>query len=309
MEELNLAGIHPSRWDEARARARVVQDYLKISRPSAKDRQEYADKLGISSNFFGRLVAAWKVGKNAKGLMVSRNHGMRYNNARLPKRVRAIIGEAINSSKADAPFKDVRHIVESACHREGLKPPSIATLHSYLMRAREICPTSSDPRIVIGELTVDIPCFAEDGQVFRPRLMLAVEVASRNIVGHLVSAAHQDLAHVSMVRNIRKAGNLDQITIDNVQLEAIGTEATRRSALVGESKDMIRRQLSLVMGSRLAGLRLIYRPRTSSRSECTLTTRRGQPLRLESVRAAVALAVIEHNKLWPARVSKLPKAA
>jgi hypothetical protein len=39
MNELDLTGINPLRWEDARLRARIVQNYLQLSKPTELDRE------------------------------------------------------------------------------------------------------------------------------------------------------------------------------------------------------------------------------------------------------------------------------
>lgn len=295
VHDLDLAEINPLRWELARTRARVVQEYLRMAKPREADRQECAAELGISVNAFRRLLAAWKEGAGAKGLMVNGKHGPRHS-TRLPPRSKTILKAAISLYGSGGTLKDVERAVAQQCANENVPSPSKATIHNHLMSARaEQQPTNLKPLIVVGELLITLPCVSRQQELVRPKLLVAVEIASRKILAYHVDTHTAAPRYLDLLTKLRECGHELPMVIDQAFLPDLAA-ATTSLGLGFESRASIRRRLSRTFGSRLNGLQLIYRAKAAAAPERVLAKSRGRTISFDMAVQALELAIRVHNQ-------------
>lgn len=298
MTALDLTEVDPLNWERAQARARAVQAYLALPKRNGVERDRLAAELGISPNLFSRLVAAWKAGKGVDGLMVNGRKGFR-TSTRLDRRSAEIMQSAIAFHGVNATLKEVKAAVLNQCAKESLKAPSTATIHTHLVRSRsEQQATNVQPLIVVGEVLVMLPCQDEAGEIVQPKLVLAVEVESRQIVAFRVVPHTENADYLELLAEVRRENRTSPISIDAEFRKQFSTATAKSLRLSFQTRAYVRRWLSRTLGSRLHNLPVVYRAAATATPERVLIRRKGKSVSLGVAIQAVGLAVQEHNARW-----------
>lgn len=309
MTELDLADINPLNWERARARARAVQAYIDLPKKSGVERDKFAADLKISPNLFSRLVAAWRAGKGMDGLMVGGKQGAR-RTTRLPARSTAILRSAITLYGASGTLKEIKKAVLAQCAVEGAPAPCKSTIHDYRMHAhRDQQAANVEPIIVVGELLVTLPCLAANGAIVRPKLLVAVEVASRHILGFRVMPHTRYPDLTEFISDVRRRDRSLEIIIDDTLRSAVAAAGAGLMKLSFESRGSVRRRLCRTFGSDLNGLQLIYQQSTAASPEQMLARKNGRAVSFNVAVEALELAIRQHNEKWPAVENDLQAAA
>ncbi|NCP23892.1 MAG: hypothetical protein GW854_07070 [Erythrobacter sp.] len=188
MEDITMRGVAPMRWKEMRKRVATLQRYGALGRPTAKDREDAADELGLSVNQFKRLVRSWRLHKKPALL----------NGAGAPEKTRShrsdglaqdvldIIGNAIRLHGPSEVPAVITNTVWTECDRKSLDRPSNSTIWKAVGEARRFqrCVPGADQEIIIGRAWADLPIQNGDdtSTMFRPELLIALELPERRII-------------------------------------------------------------------------------------------------------------------------------
>ena len=100
MNELDLSGVAPMRWQEVRRRVTAVREYLELAQPTVSDREAAAGKVGLSLDQFERLMRSWRIHSDPARLdgAGSLARARRNRSDGLPSEVQRIIQRAIEEA-------------------------------------------------------------------------------------------------------------------------------------------------------------------------------------------------------------------
>lgn len=300
LTDFDLRNIDPRYWETARARSEAIQAYISLQKRSGAERNKLAAKIGISANLFSRLLVNWKAGQGVNGLMVGRRGAQRAS-TRVHPRSREIMFGAIDFYGTSGTFKEIKAAVLEQCSRENLAAPSKGTIHYNLMRARsERGAANLQPMIVAGELRISLPYANDNNDLERPKMLVAVDVATRNIIAHRVMGQCEAPDYLSLLSEVRDAGHTLPVLMDEAVLHVFADDTISDLEPTFESRAAVRRRLCHTFGSYLDGLQITYRPTNSRSLDRMLVSTKAKVVSLVTATKAVDLAVQEHNRKWPA---------
>jgi hypothetical protein len=241
--------------------------------------------------------------------MVNGKHGPR-NSSRLSARSKLIMHSAISLHGIDGRLKQVTATIRAQCAEEGIAAPAKATIHNHLMLARgEQRVMVEEPLIAVGELLVALPCLTEHGELVRPRVLAAVECASRRVLCFRVVPETVKSNYAQLLDQVRNDGHTVAMVTGHDRKDEIGDADAKRWGLDFESRGSIWRRLRCVFGSRLDGLSLIYREKAAAPPEHLLIRKKGRAISFAVAVEAIELAVRQHNNKWPHTALEFQEAA
>ncbi|MDH7971291.1 hypothetical protein QH494_03785 [Sphingomonas sp. AR_OL41] len=185
---IDLTGVDPIHWAEARRRVAILRDWCAVKRHSRAQCVAAAVRMGVSVKHFERLVVTWKRFGEARRISGSgsRRGETRASHA-MPAATRTAIDEAISALGPAARFTDILAEVERRCRDADTPPPSYGMIHYVLMRTRSVQAPGGESQpceIRIARVACVLPV-ALDGRVeFTPELVLAVGAPDGIILGH-----------------------------------------------------------------------------------------------------------------------------
>lgn len=136
-KELDLTGVHPTRWAEIRKRIEVIEAYLELDKPTHVQEAQHAEMLGIAPPQFRRLVSTWQSHRDPAKLPNARaapNTGS--GKGQVSHDVNTIIQNAITSAEPGANARKLWLQIAEACEAAGLKAPSRNAVWLRLNKAK-----------------------------------------------------------------------------------------------------------------------------------------------------------------------------
>lgn len=292
MDELDLSGVDPLRWDEVRRRVAVIRSYLAIPHPTKGDRQAHADRLDRSVNQFMALVRAWRQHRSAARIAASGTHRRRHRSPghlSVDPVARRIAADAIEELGTDATLSSLSRLVRTRCEARGVTPPSDSTIWN-MVRAERRGRASGETGVVIGTCMVRLPV-ATPQSTSQPMLTLAVRASDKAILAASLGTADWTSAGQALAAANAEQGSarVDRDLIG--QRHAAGLSAGVEAVTGAASRSA----LSRILGLGIDDLPLIYRPAKAAPAERLLTTREDRPLSPADARALIVAAVSRHN--------------
>lgn len=183
--DIDLAGVDPLRFEEARRRVSVVKSYLAIDRPTDHDRKTHAASLNLSVNQLLALVRAWKETGRASALSAAGSAkgtprpGSKRN---LPTRSKEVALEVMRSMGSETSHVEMTKAVHARCAALGVKAPSRSTLWNMSMAMRRKRGDSAgEGAVVVARCNVRLPTLTPEGVVF-PKITLIVDAKDGRIL-------------------------------------------------------------------------------------------------------------------------------
>jgi hypothetical protein len=288
---IDLTGIDPVHWAEARRRVAILREWCATARHSKAEGEVYARRMGVSVKHFARLVAVWrKHGDVVRIAGAGSPRGTPRKAVRLPAATHRAIAETIAELGSSADFELVRREAERRCEAAGTRTASTGMVHHLLMRARqqgEAADSATKPVILIGRVRLLLPVDVGSG-VAEPDLLLAMVKCGGQILGHrlilndnLAASASELLAELST-----EGGAMEGATtiLSSDVARALGG-APRPAAKHGKRS----RLLSKELGSSLAGLPVRHQGKRCESHGIA------SALNPEDAAEAVEAAVAKHN--------------
>ncbi len=188
MDDITMNGVAPTRWNAMRKRVEVLQRFAAIDKPTAKDREDAAEQLGLSANQFKRLVRSWRLHKDPAALngAGAPEQKRSHRSDGLDESVLAIIDAAIDLHGPSAQPSVISNTVWAECDRRSLTRPSNGTIWNSIREARRIAGPISDagPEILVGRVWAELPVRKrrDKPEHVRPELLVALKLPEREIV-------------------------------------------------------------------------------------------------------------------------------
>lgn len=188
MEGIDLSGVDPTRWPEIRRRVAILDEYCAIPDRKQRSRRAYAKRLGIGEAHFSALAQIWRERRNPADLPGAQARQSPKPANRLPAASADVASDVIEKLGAMARRRDVLIEVKRRCADAAIVPPSDATITNMLTAARasHAGATAFEPEILIGICAARLPA-QHDDEVVLPRLLIAVQLPERVIVGYDVA--------------------------------------------------------------------------------------------------------------------------
>lgn len=298
MDELDLSGVDPLRWDEVRRRVSVVKDYLSLPFPTNLDQKAHANQLDLSVNQFMALVRVWREYRSAARMAASGAHrrgSRRPSRLSLDPRTKDATAAVIDELGPNASLSSIMRLVEERCGALGVRAPSRGTVWNMAMSARQ-GHDSGETGIVIGTCSVRLPMATPDGTVL-PSLTIAVRAAD----GAILAAALEPADWRST------AATIASTAVADAQVRAASDLLTSKRPAEGPNgvtpipAVKARSAISRILGRSVDGIALIYQPSKALAPERLLTTKQDRPLSRTDVRTLVTGAIAKHNAARNAR--------
>lgn len=295
MENLDLSGVAPVRWQEMRRRVAALRRFVAINEPSVAEHAAAAAEAGLGIDHFDRLARSWRIHQdparlNGAGTL---NRQKRSRCDGVGKEVQTIIARAIKRAGPEAAPKDVYDLVRAECAARNLRVPSNNRVWMKLMNEKaEAGPLpGGSPEILIGRVWADLPAIGKEGssRLVRPELLLAVALPDRTIVEQcsdlktgrppvfedLDLSSQKGIALRVAARDMRLPGFLDE----GVHLEI---------------DDSANARLARILGRSVANLQLVFRlPKTPA--DRLLKNALDRPLSPADAELAIDYAIARHN--------------
>ncbi len=295
MNDLDLSRVTPLRWQEMRRRVAALGDFLSLGDPAPSDREEAAQRIGLSIDQFNRLVRSWRIHSDPARLdgAGSLDRIRRTRGDGLEPEVQAIILRAIDEAGREAAPKDVYDRVVAACEDSGLDVPSNNMVWTRLMEARSKAGSlpEHDPEILVGRVWINLPIIdpSDEAKMVRPEVLLAVRLPERLIVAYqsdLKDGQPPILEDLPIPTQCALSIHADpRDTGDTSNFDRAGVVCDPRANT----------RLARLLGDSVGGLSLSFRlPRTSASR--LLQNKLDRPLTAVDGDLAIRHAIDRHNK-------------
>lgn len=288
MNEHDMSGVDPLRWDEVRRRIAVVKSYLSLTNATDADRSDHATRLGLSANQFMALVRSWREHRSAAKVAGSGAHRRatrRPSRLSIPKEAKDAAAAAIEELGPTAPLVDINAEVDRRCAKLQLAPPSRSSIWNMVMAKRQEC-LAGESGVVVGTAWVRLPLKTETGIVF-PTITMAVRGSDGAVIAAAMPATYVDWA--GLVRSIEGSA---EIRIDDSMLSPFGDDGKSIVPIAGTAA---RTSLARIIGRGLDDVPLIYQVSRAVLPESLLRTKDDHPLAEADARSIVIAAVERHN--------------
>lgn len=298
MEELDMSGVDPLRYDEVRRRVAVVKDYLALPLPTEADQKVHATRLDLSVNQFMALVRVWRDYRSAAKMAAS---GAHRGETRQPSRLaldpkaREATAEVIGELGPTASLTQIMRIVEERCEALGVRAPSRGTVWNMAMEARQ-GHDSGEVGIVVGTCGVRMPMATPDGLVL-PALTIAVRASD----GVILAAALEEADWQTATATIASSAVADTQVRAASDLLALKRSASIRTGVTPIPNVKARSAISRILGRSIDSIGLIYQPSKALAPERMLTTKQDRALSPVDARALIMAAIDRHNAARDAR--------
>lgn len=298
MEELDMSGVDPLRYDEVRRRVAVVKEYMALPLPTDQDQKAHGARLGLSANQFKALVRVWRDYGSAAKMSGSGAHrrGTRApNRLAVDPRAKEVAAQVITELGSTATVAKVSSLVGTRCEALGLTPPSDSTIWN-MVRAKRQTGDSGVDGIVIGTCMIQLP-MAMPGGLAQPMLTVAVRAEDKAIIAASLQSADWQSAAVTIAASTQPG---TRVRVDKDLL------SLKRAASIAKCVEPVpaakaRSAMSRILGFGIDDLPLIFRPSKAVSPERLLTTKVDRPLSPQDVRTIVMAAVARHNAARDAR--------
>ncbi|MDR6145972.1 hypothetical protein QE363_001765 [Sphingomonas sp. SORGH_AS870] len=174
-KEIDLTGVDPARWPEIRRRVAILDEYVKLWRPTEKVRKDYAKRMGVALSTFMNIARIWRESRSAASLPGARAGNRLPSVRRIDQRSVEIMREAITDLGPSSRRVDVLNEVERRCTAAGIARPSNSTITNLLDKMRGNTDATMDlaPEILIDEFAVKLPA-GRGNDVYMPHVLVAV---------------------------------------------------------------------------------------------------------------------------------------
>lgn len=293
MNDLDLSGVPPMRWQEVRRRVSAVRDYLALTKPEPMDTERFAKQVGLSIDQFERLVRSWRLHSSPARLdgAGSLFRDRRSRSDGLDEEVQAVIAKAIKSAKIEASPKEVYERIVSECEDRGLAIPSNNLVWARLMEAKSQArpKLTGDAEVLVGRAWLQLPVTSSSGHdiLTRPELLVAIQMPEQRIVAWRTDLEtkrpplFEDLDLSDALLPVIKVSPLDM----RVPCQIAGT-------IVHDKRANTR--VTRILGDNIGGIGIALRlPRTSASR--LLTNKLDRPLGPDDAQLAITHAIKRYN--------------
>jgi len=300
---IDLTGVDPARWPEIRRRVAILDEYVRIKRPSREIRRSFAERIGLSGSQFMHLARAWRITRDASAIPGARSRISKSKPRRMPAKSVEVAQAVVDELGPLARRKDVLAEIAVRCQGEGTATPSDSSVANMMAAARAVMAgrVGTKAEILIDECTVRLPV-AREGTVVQPRLLLAMVLPERRIVATAVSfepTATPPLAELMAALTAAATAGGQPLCIRAPHLDrrcraaigAIALDAGRHRPTLGR-----------LLGNRIGELDVIVQASKARHGESLIAARHASALGTEDAATAIVAAVAAHN----ARAGPLP---
>lgn len=183
MEDLDWGDVPPLQRPEVRRRVAILDRFVALTDPTAADRKEAMEELGLSRPSFYNLVRVWREKRDARLLQGARApRSGKPSGIKIDKVVASFIEIAIGNIGAAASTADVYREVQRLCTQTGLTPPSMDPVRARHLEVAKWLVASPDARLIVDYCALRLPTRI-NGQVAFPVLTAAFLEPEGLIVG------------------------------------------------------------------------------------------------------------------------------
>ncbi|WCP14050.1 hypothetical protein sphantq_02492 [Sphingobium sp. AntQ-1] len=298
MDELDMSGVDPLRYDEVRRRVAVVKDYLALPLPTEADQKAHAVRLDLSINQFMALVRVWRDYRSAAKMAASgahRGEARRPNRLTLDPKAKDATAGVIDELGPNASLTQIMRLVVERCEALGVRAPSRGTVWNMAMAARQ-GHDSGEAGIVVGTCGVRLPISTPDG-ISVPSLTIAVRASD----GAILAAALQPADWQTAAMTIASAAIADAQVRAASDLLALNRNDAIRAGVTPIPAVKARSAISRILGRSIDSIALIYQPSKALAPERLLTAKQDRPLSPADARMLITAAIARHNAARNAR--------
>jgi|GEM_PF-3017847 len=286
--EPDYSGVNPLQLREARRRIEIINAYHRIQSPTVLDADRHSAELGLSRCRFYRLARTWRDHRDPT-LLVKGASGPRNRDYGIDPTAAVISENVIAELGPSTDLIGVARVIEARCSREGVDPPSSATIWNYLQKAR------SQPRIIGGPPSIIVgrfwfPWHVSDAPLNSiPMVLAAVMLPERAILVHELSTDDWRPPSVGslivnmMQRNHGGAPPRELLLEDGDRRLASSVLAQSDAAKIPVWTKSAQRALARDFGDRLGGLPVMYQRSLVRRRTVTLNSDDAQDAILEAI--------------------------
>lgn len=296
-KEPDLSGVDPARWPEIRRRIATLDEFIAYKRPAARLRRRYAKRLGLSESQFLHLARVWRMKRDPASIPGARSRIAVKRAPRLPAASVEIARSVIDELGPLARRRDVLAQVAERSREAGVAIPSDTTITNMLAEARATAPPGDDaaPELLVDGCSVKLPV-AADGDVVMPRVLLAVALPERRIVGFEISCTSADrLSATRLMATVRASAPEGAMPINVRAPHASPAERTEIGAVPPEHARN-RPTLARVLGDRIGDLGIIHQEGKARRATALVGARHASALAPADAVRAIENAIAIHNK-------------
>jgi hypothetical protein len=293
--EIDLIGVDPARWPEIRRRVAILDDYVAIARPTIRQTDSHATRMGLRRSTFYALARIWREDRDPRkvaGAGASKGRRARNETNDLPQTSTDTICAVI----ADlGPWAEDRLILRESQVRlaaiGGRASDQAVRLLIEQTRARSTDRSPFPAAILIERCHLRLPMVIGD-KVELPAACLAVAVPENTVIAHRLGSdadppnAGDVLADIRALA-IRGAGR--RVII------APGLEHELPEGVATAPEDGLESvRLRRVLGGSIDGINFLVQRRAVA-GNLKPRNRFEAPLRLAEVDVAVKEAIDRHN--------------
>lgn len=300
MEGIDLSGIDPVRVPEARRRIEAIHTYTALKNPTTADAVRIGESIGLSRSRFVRLVAAWRLHRDAKLLVMDRRNDSGPASSISPD-VAGIMEAVIREADNGGTLRSIVERIKARCADVGLDAPAQPTVWREMRKMQAVgnLPVSGPPRIVIGRMWFHLPVEGQRPGTM-PVALIAVMLPERLIVARRVStdpdAPPEVEALVDDVAGCQEAGGEARPLL--IGSDDWAAAATRLDTLglsdVRPCRRSLQIEVSKAFGGKLGQLRVAFRP-LAMRSDASPRIRQARPLTMTEAIEAIDAAIEANN--------------
>lgn len=289
MDNFDMSGVDPLRLIEVRRRVLIIERFLTIAKPTQMQRDAHAERVGLSTKSFMRLVSIWKRRRKPADLDGAGAPERQPRRNRMPEETRSAIVDASRELGPDATLAAITERAAIKAVERGTQVVGRSAVWNVLMEERRDSGThASEPAVLIAQVFVKIPVEV-DGQIVLPCLELAVLVPEAAIIAHRVAAGEPPSRDLSW---LRKAVH-DATTAGSPPRKILTTSFAADSRKHNHSDNQ--RLLTVTLGRGIGALDVAYRVTDRTLPSVMPKSRIGRPPNLSDAVDIICTAINDHN--------------
>lgn len=296
-KDFDLSGVEPARREEVMRRARILDEYIAIWRPSAAIRTNFADRLDISPSHLVVLASIWRNTRNPAAIPGAHSKSQRSPIHRIDSQAVNIMNETIAKLGPLARRKDVVKKVTEQCDAAGVATPSASTITNALALAKttHTAPLKLDPEILIGDCLVRLPV-ANAQMLTMPQMMVALILPQRHIFA--IDVSFDPSRPPSLSKLMEALDNVTMASGEKLKLRAPHASPIERARIGAMSRNEStgRPAFSRIMGNSFGGVGIVHHIAKAKSPDALLRGRHAKPINVEQARQIISDAIEDHNR-------------
>ena len=295
-KDIDLSGVDPARWPEIRRRVGILDAYVAIERPTVRQTDAHAERMGLKRSTFYALARTWRDKRDPRkvaGSGASKGRRARNETNDLPDATIALIRTVIDEMGPWAEDRLILRAVHARLLASGCAKASDQTVRHLLDQTRTSRTDRSPfcPAILIERCHFRLP-LAQGEAVVLPAVCLAVALPENVVVAYRLGTDAAPPSAMDVLADLRALsirGSARRPLIAPV----IEDELPEGSSDIPDDA-LARVRLRRVLGGSIGGVEFLVQSRAGGQSAAP-RTRFEKPLLQRDVDVAVAEAITRHN--------------